>query len=136
MAILSSSAKDKGLLLIRVGIGIMFLFHGFPKISGGPEVWVKLGGAMQYLGISLYPAFWGFMAAVAEFGGAILLIFGFQTKIAAALMCFTMIVASIMHLGMGDGIKGASHAIELGIVFAGLFLTGPGSISLDAKRVD
>lgn len=29
--------RDVGLLILRVGIGLMFMIHGFPKLFGGPE---------------------------------------------------------------------------------------------------
>ncbi len=34
--------RDAGLLILRIGIGIMFLYHGAPKLIGGPEKWEKL----------------------------------------------------------------------------------------------
>ena len=46
-------------------------------------------------------------------------------------MMMTVAVASTMRLSCGDGLPTASHAIALGIVFAGLLLTGPGRYSLD-----
>jgi len=69
--------KDFGLLLIRVGIGtITLVFHGYGKITGGPELWAGIGGAMGNLGIGGAPALWGFMAAFAEFACSILIILG------------------------------------------------------------
>ena len=56
-----------GLLVLRIGIGLMFILHGAPKLFGGPEKWGQIGGAMSSLGIGFAPAFWGFMAAVSEF---------------------------------------------------------------------
>ena len=41
-----------------------------------------------------------------------------------------MLVAAISHLSKGDGLGGASHAIELGIVFLSLILIGAVSIAL------
>ena len=35
-----------GLLILRIGFGCMFLFHGLPKLFGGPEKWEKVGAAM------------------------------------------------------------------------------------------
>ena len=52
--------RDLGLLILRVGIGIMFLFHGLPKLTGGPAFWGQLGMATNFLGIGFAPAFWGF----------------------------------------------------------------------------
>jgi putative oxidoreductase len=126
--------RDKGLLLLRIGVGCSFLFiHGVPKLMGGPELWSKLGGAMGVLGITFAPTFWGFMAAFAEGGGALALLLGFFYRPATALMAFTMFVAAVMHLGKGDGWGTASHAIEMFFVFASLFLVGPGTYSLDEK---
>ncbi|HBC46167.1 MAG TPA: hypothetical protein DCZ43_03905, partial [candidate division Zixibacteria bacterium] len=43
-----------------------------------------------------------------------------------------LIVASSVHFANGQGLAGASHAIEDAIMFAGLFFIGPGPYSLDA----
>ena len=35
---------DVGLLVLRLGIGTsMLVFHGYGKLSGGPEKWEKIG---------------------------------------------------------------------------------------------
>ena len=122
-----------GLLVLRIGIGLMFILHGAPKLFDGPEKWVKIGTAMASLGIGFAPAFWGFMAAVSEFFGGICLILGVVFRPACILLTITMLVAAISHLSRGDGLGGASHAIELGIVFLSLILIGAGKYSLDEK---
>lgn len=126
-----NTSKDFGLLFLRLGIGGMFIFHGAPKMFGGPETWGRVGMATASLGITFAPAFWGFMAAFSEFAGGILLISGLFFRPACTLMALTMAVAASMHLGRGDGLRGASHAIENGIVFLSLILIGPGKYSLD-----
>jgi putative oxidoreductase len=127
----SGQAIDLGLLILRIGIGIMFIWHGWPKIAAGPEMWEKLGGQMGLLGIHFLPAFWGFMAAFAEFFGGILLILGLFTRPIAFIMAFNMFIAALTHLSNGDGIGGASHAIELGIVFLAIMIMGAGKMGLD-----
>ncbi|KIH77637.1 putative oxidoreductase [Geoalkalibacter ferrihydriticus] len=123
--------RDIGLLLMRLGLGVMFLVHGVPKLLGGPERWYQLGLAMSYLGIDFMPHMWGIAAALAETLGALCLIFGFFMRPACLVLACTMAVAATMHLGRGDGLQVASHAIELGIVFCGLLILGPGRFSLD-----
>lgn len=122
---------DIGLLILRLGLGIMFLYHGAPKIFGGPDMWAKIGGAAGNFGITFAPVFWGFMAAVAEFGGGLCLILGLFMKPAMMLLVINMIVASSSHFAGGQGLAGASHAIENGIVFLSLIFIGPGKYSLD-----
>jgi putative oxidoreductase len=125
--------RDVGLLILRIGIGGMYLYHGFPKISGGPEKWEKLGMAMKYVGIEFAPVFWGFMAAFSEFFGGICIMLGLFFRPAGILLTITMVIAASMHLGRGDGLKVASHAIENGIVFLSLIFIGPGKYSIDKK---
>ncbi len=68
---------DLGILVIRIGIGIMFIIHGYPKVFGGAQKWEKLGGAAAKVGLDFLPHFWGFMAAFSEFFGGVLLMIGF-----------------------------------------------------------
>lgn len=133
MAVFSKIGKysNFALLVIRVGVGAMMIVHGYPKLLGGPEKWAKLGSAMEQLGIRYAPEFWGFMAAFAEGIGGLLLVIGWMYRPAALLLLITMIVASMKHLGAGDGITGSSHPIELAFVFFGLFILGPGKYSID-----
>jgi putative oxidoreductase len=109
----------------------MFLIHGGPKLFGGPEKWGKIGMAMASLGIGFMPTFWGFMAAISEFFGGICLILGLFFRPACILLTLTMIVAALSHFGRGEGLGGASHAIEVGIVFLSFILIGAGKYSLD-----
>lgn len=118
--------QNIGLLILRLGIGTLFLFHGFPKISGGPEKWLGIGSAMGLLGIKMFPTFWGFMAAFSEFFGAIFVMVGIFFIPASALLAFTMFVAALFYLAKGDGLSGASHALAMLIVFVSLIFTGPG----------
>lgn len=123
--------RDLGLLILRIGLGAMFIYHGLPKLLGGPAFWAQIGTATGFLGIHFLPVFWGFMAAAAEGIGGLFLILGFFFRPAALFMFLTMAVAASFHLGKGDGLDLASHAIEVGIVFLSLVLIGPGRYSLD-----
>lgn len=124
--------RDTGLLVLRIGIGLMFLvIHGGPKLLGGVPQWAKLGSVMGYLGIHFAPAFWGFMGMFAEFFGALLLLLGLFFRPACFLLLINMFVAAYQHLAKGDGLVVASHAIEDGILFLGFILIGPGRFSLD-----
>ena len=123
---LSDKYIDIGLLVMRIGLGLMFIYHGAPKIFGGPERWEKIGAAAGNFGFSFFPAFWGFIAGLAEFGGGICIMLGIFLRPACALLIINLIIASSTHINAGQGIKGAAHAIEDAIAFAGLLFTGPG----------
>lgn len=124
---------DLGLLILRVGIGAMFMVHGYPKITGGPDKWTQLGSVMGIFGIKMFPQFWGFLASLTEFGGGLCLILGVIFRPACFLMLGMMSVATSMHMGQGDGLSVASHAIEAGIVFLSLLVIGPGKYALGKK---
>lgn len=131
--ILKSSGKyvNFGLLILRIGLGIMFIMHGLPKIQGGAELWTKLGSAMQYIGVHSFFTFWGLLAAVIEVGGGVLLFAGLLFKPTVIMLMIVMAVAANMHISLNEGIQGASHAIELSIVLLSLLITGPGKYSID-----
>jgi putative oxidoreductase len=123
--------RDMGLLILRFGLGLMFMTHGGPKLSGGPAYWKVIGKSMHLLGVDWWPTFWGFMAGFAEFGGGLLLLLGLFSRPACLLLICTMIVATKQEFANGGGLNGASHAIEAGIVFLSLLFIGPGTYSLD-----
>ena len=136
MALLSSLAKYKntGLLLLRVGLGLSFLLlHGYPKLLGGVETWKAVGAAMAHIGIDAYPVFWGFLAAITEAIGGLLLLMGFLFRPASILLAITMLIAALSHLLGGDGVLVASHAIELMLILIVLSFIGPGKYSVDKR---
>ena len=129
----TESTKNKALTFLRIAIGITFIFHGYPKMMGGMEMWTGLGGAMSSIGITFLPAFWGFMAAATEFFGGIFLILGIFYKPTTILLAFTMLVATAMHLSNGDPFSATSHPLKMIFVFIFMFFAGPGSAAIDNK---
>ena len=129
-------SMDAGLLAVRLGIGtFMLVLRGWSKITGGPEFWAQIGNALEMVGITFAPAAWGFLAAFAESACSLFLILGVFFRPAAVMLAFTMLVAGSFHLSLpaGDpngGWNAASHALELGCVYVGLLLTGPGRYTL------
>lgn len=127
--------RDLGLLILRIGIGVMFILHGFPKLAGGPEKWHDLGLAMGNLGIHFFPTFWGFMAAISETIGGGLLILGLLFRPAVILLALTMTVAACTKIESNKSwtknLMSAAHPIEMAIVFYSLILIGPGRFSID-----
>jgi len=135
MALLSklNNYKNLGLLIIRLGLGIMFIYHGYPKLMGGPKSWEAVGTSTKYVGIYFLPVLWGFLAAIVETIGGFLLIIGWAFRPVCLLLVINLIVAAFYHFGTGGGLEQAAHAIEDAIVFAGLLFIGPGPYSVDKK---
>ena len=123
--------RDLGLLILRLGFGFGFVYyHGWAKITGGPERWESIGGAMSRLGIDFWPGFWGFMMSFMESVGAILIAIGFFFRPLCLLLAFGMFVAWLGHTVTGNGSPG--HAFKNFFVLVGVSLIGPGRYSIDA----
>lgn len=122
---------DIGLLLIRLGFGLGFLYyHGWSKLVGGPERWTGVGDVLEHFGIGVGHTLFGFMAAFAESVGGLLIAIGFLTRPAAILVAGTMFVAWYGHVASGRG--NPAHAFKNLWVALGLAFIGPGRYSVDA----
>ena len=115
-----------GLLLLRVLLGAIMVAHGFPKLKGGSDAWESLGSQLAPLGITFFPVAWGFLAALAEFMGGLLLIFGIYIRVAACALLGVMAVATWYHINAGDKFYEVSHPLALGCVFLALMFIGSG----------
>ncbi len=123
------------MLVARVGIGLTYaVYHGWPKLAGGPDRWETVGGAMAVVGITFLPVVWGLLAALAETVGAALFALGLYFRPAALILLVTMLVATGAHIFLwGDGVSGATHAIKMAFVFFGFLFVGAGKYSLDRR---
>ena len=80
-----SPISDWGLLILRLGLGIVMIAHGWPKLNpNGPMKGpAGVAGFLKQLGIPL-PTFFAWVVALLETVGAALLILGLGTRILAA----------------------------------------------------
>ena len=128
-----SKYKNAGLLIMRTGLGLEMTLHGYPKIMGGQHKWALVGAATATIGIHFLPVVFGFLAAVSEFIGGILIILGLAFREACIFIGIVMLVAVIGEVKAGGSFNDYSHALELLIVFGSLFIIGPGRYSVDKK---
>ena len=119
-----------GLLILRVGVGIAFMVHGFPKLFMGGALGLSKGLAATGIPGGVAAAY---LAAFAEFFGGMALIAGLLFRPTTVILAFTMLVALVFHVRRGDSFITYSHALESGILFVALTIAGPGRISADYK---
>ena len=119
-----------GLLLLRLAMGVAFVFHGWPKIQN-PLGWMGTEATM--------PAILQALAAISEFGGGMALIVGLLTRLASLGIIGVMVVAlATVHLPMGHPFVGkpGGPSFELPAVYLAcavvFLLLGPGRLSLGA----
>jgi putative oxidoreductase len=132
-------------LILRVMLGIVFYFHGMQKLTtmyGGYGFTGTMGFFTGKLGI---PAFFAFLAIMAEGVGWAGLISGLLTRVAALGITVNMIVAVYMlhwQNGIfmnwfgnqkGEGFEYHLLAIAIGIA---LMIKGGGALSVDRALSD
>lgn len=129
------STFDFSLLLLRLTVGTVFILHGSQKLFGilggdGMEAWIGMVEGMEVP----YPQFAAWAAAIAEFGGGILLVLGLITRIAAIpLICVMAVAIAKVHWPNGFFLPGGmEYALTLGVVNLAFLLSGGGDLSLDA----
>jgi putative oxidoreductase len=123
---------DLGLLIGRLGVGVIFVVFGWHKLSGGQAAWTHYGHAMASLGVSFMPNIWGLAAALAEFAGGFLLILGFFFRPAATLIAITMLVAAVSTFREHPhNFTQYSRSIEMLCIMIVFIFVGPGKFSLE-----
>ncbi|WPJ94948.1 DoxX family protein [Coraliomargarita algicola] len=132
-------STNLGLFVLRIGIGSMFILHGLPKLMGGTAAWEQVAQhGLPFLPAGNISIAFGLAAAIAEFGGGILLILGCYHRIVCSALMGTMAVAFSTKLGAVTGYQNfaleAGWPLELLIVFIALFLTGPGRWRIGAGK--
>lgn len=119
--------KPLALLLARIAIGVIFIYHGLPKLTH-PQQWVE---NFHHMG---FPGYFAYIAAILEVFGGALLIVGLFTRIAGLLLAGEMAVALVGVHGLVRD-PGNVHSYEFPLALAVLAFVlatvGAGAISLD-----
>jgi len=133
--------QDLGLMLLRVGLGVLLIAHGLQKAFG---LWggTGLGGfqdtlteaGYQHAGILTY------VGAVGQIGAGVLLVLGLFTPLAAAAALAYLInglLAAVTAQSTGFPFflpDGHEFQVTLIVIAAVIILTGPGRYGFDAGR--
>lgn len=128
------TAANTSLLIFRLGLGIVFLAHGYNHIFGGGKI---AGTARWFESLGMRPgAIHAWTASITELGAGALLVLGFATPLACAGVIGTMLVAWITnHLRNGFFIfrpgEGYEYVMTLLLAAVGLSGVGSGQWSID-----
>ena len=126
--------EDIGKLALRIGLGVLILFHGVAKLTGGidfiTDVVVKAG----------LPSFVAYGVYVGEVVAPLMVIAGWHTRVGGALIVLNMLFAiglahasELLAIGPSGG-----WALELQGMFLfcalAVQLLGPSRFSMDARQ--
>lgn len=126
------SHRDEALLVVRILLGAMFIFvHGGAKLMGGEAAWTKVGSMIGILGITFAPTFLGLIASLCELVGGIFIFLGLFTRLGAALIFSTLIIAAPTMYLVTKSLFGAAAPIEDALFMIVLIFVGGGKYSLD-----
>jgi putative oxidoreductase len=124
--------SEWGLLALRIGVGVIFIVHGWPKITGARGMAAMMGGG------EAKPVLVGVFTiqGVVEAGGGVLLILGVLTQL--VVLAFAIIMIGAIFLKVTKWKTGfmaqQTTGWELDFVLLAasllLFFTGPGEIAI------
>lgn len=123
---LSLSNVNSALLLLRVGVSLMMLTHGYPKLmrffADEPISFTSILGLSAAVSLAL--------AVFAEVFCSVLLILGAGTRIASFPLIVTMAVAAF-HVHADDPFSRKEKALLFLLIYVVLLFTGGGKFSID-----
>ena len=130
---LPEKLQPVALLLLRCGLALVFIYHGYPKLFGNTARFVE---AFQAIGL---PSYVVYVAGAIEFFGGVALALGVFTPVAGLLLLLDM-GAAMWKYNFNEGIYALREyelPLVLGLASLAVAALGAGRFSLDgllAKR--
>jgi putative oxidoreductase len=119
--------RPAALLLLRCGLALVFIYHGYPKLFGKTATFIT---AFEGIGI---PWFFVIIVGIVETFGGAALVLGLGTRVAAPLLLIDM-CAAMWKYNFNEGIYAVREyelPLTLGLAVLVLATTGAGPLSLD-----
>jgi len=127
---MKETARNAGLLFLRVMGGAGIAIHGYHKVFGGQMAdFAKM--AIEPMGFP-FPLVFAYLSGLTEFLGGIFIAVGLATRLAAFPLFFNMCVAVFMvHMRNKDPLGKMEPALAYLTAVGAILLTGSGAFSLD-----
>lgn len=120
--------RDLALLLLRIGVGLIFVIAGWGKLTG-------IEGVQQFFGNMGIPlaSIMAWVVALVEFVGGLMVLVGYKVQIPGCLLSFIMLVAMFIILG-GEDSGFNSIRLELMLLLTSLAIAflNTGAYSVEA----
>jgi putative oxidoreductase len=116
------------LLLLRVALGIIFIYHGYPKLFGHTRETVETFAHMGF------PRYFAYVAGIIEFFGGCILVLGLFVRIAGLLLAGEMAIALWKVHGILSDPRAVGHyefPLVLAVSCFAVACLGAGLISFD-----
>jgi len=120
--------KPLALLLLRLALGAIFIYHGYPKLFGhtheAVQGFVRLG----------FPGYFAYISGLVEFFGGCMLIVGLFTRVAGLLLAIEMAIGiwKVGHLAVNPmAVRNYETPLALAVSAFALATFGAGLISFD-----
>lgn len=120
-------------LILRIGLAVIFLVHGYPKLFGGPafpkgptdfaKVLVKLKIPA--------PEFFAWAVAVLEFVGGVFILIGFLTPLVSLLLSIEILISITKIYWKAGFVGGWEFKFAQLVISLALLFLGPGQWSVD-----
>ena len=120
-----------GILVLRLALGISMVYHGYVKFLSGASGLYKVGAMLASLGLPGYFEVFGAFAAICEFIGGMLVVFGLFTRFGALLLAGVLFTATILHIDAG--FFAWDYPSQMGFAALAIFFMGGGRYSVDAS---
>jgi putative oxidoreductase len=132
-----NSLQPWGAFLLRLVLGVAMVYHGYGKVipAGGfhgGNTFSALDHHGHYV-VSLGLPYWlGYVSALTEFVGGLLVLFGLFTRFAAFMIAGNMLVALLL-VNRHHGYSGSEYSLALFVIAIMLVFFGTGALALDRK---
>lgn len=121
----SSNNVNISLLIARVAIALMMLYHGIPKMARFNETPVQF---LEFMGLSAEITL--ALVIFAEVVCSFLILIGLATRFATIPLIITMLVA-VLHVHAADPFSDKEMGVHFLLVYVLLLLMGGGKYSVD-----